>query len=331
MRLALCALLLCAAPAAAADRAAVEAEVRAVFSRMKALRDSSPFTEPRPREELEKVVDDPSLCRGREADKYCRVYAAALKDRPGLTASDVFAAFTAEEIMAHGLLQRVTGCTGDIRVFSKLARERGLEFQRVGAVVVEDYAAACYEGGRRLKRRKKGSHVNGHAAAAVRWGGRWRVLDTSAYEEPRYARSGGPSGPELAGDSPKGLLGQEVWFGNENDPYLITEVGGGHDAYTYRDIMEGSSAGCAYPAAARKDRPCRFDGLTRFDDGVSLDFACGRCFIHRDNMTGVDIATGTVCSVSRHETNGLGSIKDCLCVSCPGKVLSFYGAQCPRP
>ena len=181
MRFLSLALLVLSVPAAAADRTAVEAEVRAVFSRMKALRDASPFTEPRPREELEKVVDDPSLCRGRAQDKYCRVYAAVLKDRPGLIASDVFAAFTAEEIIAHGLLQRVTGCTGDIRVFSKLARERGLEFQRVGAVVEEDYAAACYEGGRRLSRRRKGSHVNGHAAAAVRWGGKWRVLDTSAY------------------------------------------------------------------------------------------------------------------------------------------------------
>lgn len=226
----------------------------------------------------------------------------------------------------------MTGCTGDLRVFAKYAKEIGLEFVQVRAAVEEDYTAACYENGRRLERRKKGSHINGHAAAAVRRGGRWHVLDTIAYDQPAYARSGPAPLQEVVVDSPDQLLGKELHFGYEYDPYIVTAVDDGLRApYTYREIMEDGAGGCRFPAAAKAaktDPPCRFEGTSEFDDGLSLDFACGRCFIHRDNMVPIDLSTGTVCGMSRHESNGKGGIKDCLCVTCPRKTYAFYGAEC---
>ncbi|MBI4676244.1 MAG: hypothetical protein HY748_01540 [Elusimicrobia bacterium] len=315
------------------SREQVEASIQAIHRRMREIRGQSPFTEPNPRESLEDIVRRPGRCEGLRDDKYCRLYDEVLKKKPGIRPEDVFAAFTAEEIIDHKLLQKITGCTGDVRVFHKLARETGLEVRRVASSVKQDYVQACYEGRTKLERYKPGAHLNGHGGMAVRWGGKWRLLDTSDYEKPSYARSGPAPRRELAVDDPEDLLGKEVYFGFPSDPYLVTAVTDRpDDAFTYRAVEDGGASGCRFAVALDAAQPrtaCRFEGTTKFDDGVSLDFSCGRCYVHRSNMLEMDIAPGAACGVSRHETNGKGDIKDCACVSCAGgRGYAFYPGGC---
>lgn len=243
---------LCAAPQAPAQpsRDQVEAKVSAIYARMRDIRAQSPFTESEPRQAVEKIVAQPALCTGRAEDKYCRLYREVLAKKPGLKADDVFAAFTADEIIRHKLLRTVTGSTGDIRVFHKLAREAGLPVWRVGTVEKKSYAAGCYEGGAKLERKKPDTPRNGHGAMAVRWGGRWRVLDTSATDAPRYAQAGPRPLHELAVDKPAQLLGREVYFGLPMDPYIVTAVSQEPDrAFTLKAVEEGMGPDCRFDAA----------------------------------------------------------------------------------
>lgn len=248
---------LAAAPARAQfqpGREPIEAKVRAILARMKAIRDESPFTEEAPREEFVKVVLNPRSCRKKPDDKYCRLYEEVYKAK-GLGADDVFAAFTADEIIRNKLLQRVTGCTGDIRVFAKLAWEGRVEFRRLGAVYGPDYAAACFEQGRKLERRRPGAHVNGHAAALIRWGGKWRVLDTSAYDELSYGHSGPPAREPAAVEKPEEFLGRELYFGDRG-PYVVTDIDDAmSDVYTYAEMMKGSDGSCRHARPPRERRP----------------------------------------------------------------------------
>ena len=326
---ALLSLVLAGGPAFAAEpgREAVEAKISAVFARMKALSDASPFTELEARDRLAAIVGAPSICKASPDDKYCRLYEAVHVSKPGLDQHDVFIAFTADEIIALKLPRRMVGCSGDSRVFAKFAEEGGLSFQRVYSHVAADYSAACWWGGRRLEHRKSGSHLNGHAAVAVRWGGQWHVLDASTFDSLNYARSGPPGREIVSGDSPQGLVGRELYFGFPSDPYILTEAGDTfRDVFTYQGLMagDGSCRGAPEPP------PCRFQGAATKEDGVLLDFSCGACYIHESNRVPVSIATGTVCEVSRHHSNGRPDAKDCLCVSCPGRAYSFYGEKC-RP
>jgi hypothetical protein len=313
-------------------RKTVEVRIESIYKKMRAIRSQSPFIEPHPRESLEQIVADPARCAGRGGDKYCRLYDEVLKKKPGLGPEDVFAAFTAEEIIRHKLLQAVTGCTGDARVFYKFAREIGLEVLEVGSVVKEDYVRACYEGGTKLEHIKPGAHLNGHAGMAVRWDGQWRLLDTSDYEGPSYARSGPAPQQKLTVDKPEDLLGKEVYFGFPSDPYLVTTVSDRpSEAATYQAIERGAGAdGCRFAAAPEKPwTACRYEGRTEFDDGISLDFDCGRCYIHRSRMTELKLAVGVSCDIGRHAGNGKGDIKDCTCVRCGGaESHDFYGEGC---
>lgn len=208
-----------AAPALEPPRRQVEAKIQAIYARMQDIRKQSPFTESEPRKTLEDIVAQPSRCAGRAQDKYCRLYSEILAKKPGLTPDDVFAAFTAEEIMGRKLLGGIVRSTGERRVFAKLAREAGLAVWDVESSAKSAYAEACHEGSAKLSRMKPGPRT-GHGAAAVRWGGKWRLLDTSANDKPRYAKAGPPPLRELAVDKPEDLLGREVYFGLPADPYL---------------------------------------------------------------------------------------------------------------
>ena len=243
---------LCASPKAPAQpsRDQVEDKVSAIYARMRNIRAQSPFTEPEPRKILEGIVAQPSRCRGRADDKYCRLYLDVLAKKPGLKPDDVFAAFTAEEIMEHKLLRTVTGSTGDVRVFHKLAREAGLPVWRVAATEKKSYADGCYEGGAKLKRKKPDTPRNGHGAMAVRWDGKWRILDTSAFAGPRYAQAGPQPLHELAVDKPEALLGREVSFGLPLDLYIVTAVSRQPDrASTLKAVEEEMGPDCRFDAA----------------------------------------------------------------------------------
>ena len=306
-------------------REKVEAKIRQVFARMDAIRSRSPFDESEhPRQTMEKLVADPSGCKGRTDDKYCRVYDEVLSKKAGLKPEDVFPAFTAEEIIRYKLLGSLTGCTGDMRVFQKLAGEVGLKIWRVGSIVSRDYYVACYKGDWRLARRKPGMNFNGHGAIAVGWGGSWHLLNTSDYHGMSYARSG-PGGPELAFDRPKDFLGKEVYFGFPDDPYLVNDVKDIPDtAYTFQSIEHVDGDSCPYEISIKPFGPwtgCRFLGQTRFDKGVSdpgtsLDFSCGRCYVHDSLRQDVTLSTDTVCSVTRDPRTGGPNMLECACVSC---------------
>ncbi|MCX5797592.1 MAG: hypothetical protein NTY77_19045 [Elusimicrobia bacterium] len=241
---------LCASPKATEpSREQVEAKITAIYAQMRELRAQSPFTEPEPRKALERIVAQPASCKGRSDDKYCRLYLEVLAKKSGLKPDDVFAAFTAEEIMRYKLLRTVTGSTGDIRVFHKLAQAAGLKDWRVGTVEKKSYAAGCYEGGAKLKRKKLDTPRNGHGAMAVRWGGKWRLLDTSAYDGPRYAQAGPEPLHELAVDKPEELLGREVYFGLPMDPYLATAVSESPDrAFTLKAVEKDMGSDCRFDA-----------------------------------------------------------------------------------
>jgi len=243
---------LCASPKTAAQpsREQIEAKTTVIYARMRESRAQSPFTEPEPRQALEQIVEQPARCQGRADDKYCRLYEQVLARKPGLKSDDVFAAFTAEEIMAHKLLRTITGSTGDVRVFHKLAREAGLKVWRVGTTEKKSYIAGCYEGGAKLKRKKPDTPRNGHGAVAVRWDGKWRILDTSAYDGPRYARTGPQPLHELAVGKPEEFLGREVYFGLPRDPFLVTMVSERPDReFTLRAVEEGMGPDCRFDAA----------------------------------------------------------------------------------
>ena len=243
---------LCASPKTAAppSRERIEAKITAIFSQMGEIRAQSPFTEPEPRQALEQIVAQPASCKGRADDKYCRLYLETLAKKPGLKSDDVFAAFTAEEIMKHKLLRTVTGSTGDVRVFHKLAQAAGLEAWRVGTVEKKSYAAGCYENGAKLKRKKADTPRNGHGAMAVRWDGKWRLLDTSSLDKPSYAQAGPAPLRELAVDKPEELLGREVYFGLPLDPYLVTAVSQRPDrAFTLKAVEADMGPDCRFDAA----------------------------------------------------------------------------------
>ena len=243
---------LCASPKAPAQpsRDQVEDKVSAIYARMRNIRAQSPFTEPEPRKILEGIVAQPSRCQGRADDKYCQLYLEVLAKKPGLKPDDVFAAFTADEIMEHKLLRTVTGSTGDVRVFHKLAREAGLPAWRIGATEKKSYIAGCYEGGKKLERKKPDTPRNGHGAIAVRWGGKWRILDTSAFAGPRYAQAGPQPLHELAVDEPMELLGREVSFGMPLDLYIVTAVSRQPDrASTLKAVEEDMGPDCRFDAA----------------------------------------------------------------------------------
>jgi hypothetical protein len=272
------------------------------------------------------------FCQDRSDNKYCQVYEEVLKKKTGLRPESVFAAFTAEEIIRYKLLGNMTGCTGDARVFYKFAGEVGLRTRSVGAAVSQDYYHACYANGQELARMKPWAHLNGHAAIAVGWGGKWHLLNSSDYDGPRYARLG-PDGPELAVDRPEDFLGREVYFGFPNDPYVVTVVKDAPDsAHTYLPIERSDGDACRFAVSTGTFGPwtsCRFEGQTKFADGVSLDFNCGRCFVHKSRMQEVALSTDAACSVTRHENNGRGDIRDCVCVNCAdGKKYAFYAESC---
>ena len=59
---------------------------------------------------------------------------------------DIFNCFNADEIISYNLLGDVTGCTGDARVFLKLAREQGLQVKYVITISRNDYEGKCPDG-----------------------------------------------------------------------------------------------------------------------------------------------------------------------------------------
>jgi len=322
----------------------VEADIRRIFAQMRDIRAGSPLAAPpgtpwtgEQRQTLEKIVADPGTCRGRLNDQYCRVYEEVVKKKPGVKPQDVYTAFTAEEIIQYKLLGNVMGCTGDARVFHKLADELGLRVRTVSTSNSKDYYHACYAGGRKISRMKPQAHLNGHVGVAVGWGGKWRLLDSNDYEGPSYARSG-RGGPELAMDRPEDFLGREVFFGD--DPHVVTAV---EDApvFTSLDARRAVGADCRFAVSTGTYGPspelpqpwtgCKFEGQAKVGDGLRLDFSCGRCFVPRvpeSRFNELRFPKDASCSVTRHESNGLGDVRDCMCVSCGGHQTAFYEGGC---
>ena len=172
-------------------------------------------------------------------------------------AGDVFAIFTPKEIYEHSLLQTVTGCVGDARVFVYLMNQKypKINVRYVMTVVEADYLKVCPVQNGTLPVGSNG-HMNGHQVVAIKFSedNKWKIIDSSEYEKISYAKWN-DTNAEVSVRRIKKLLSTNkkskiINFNkNPNNPYIISaildadSIVNHKDAYRHDDLMKYYASG----------------------------------------------------------------------------------------